>query len=269
MEALERTVQEVEALEAIFGFEEGGFTVHSSAQLAAAQAAVDEAGAAPEAGWAAPRLEIELRVEIDLDDGGVAVVARLRCGLPAGYPETSCASVSVSIDGVRRATQDELTGSLTEKAAALLGDEAVMELVQELQETAPAVLAADRAAAMASAAAPEVAAPDDDGLGRRWMWAHHISSAARRGLIVKEARSLNLGGYLKPGYPGIVVVEGASGNLEDFVNWMKTSSKHTQAVRGQVDAPGRALAMALAVGEILPFCVDRAPPSTRLKYARA
>ena len=82
----------------------------------------------------------------------------------------------------------------------------------------------------------------DDGLGRRWMWAHHISSAARRGLIVKEARALNLGGYLKPGYPGVVVVEGASGNLEDFVDWMKTSSKHTQAVRGQVDAPGRALA---------------------------
>ena len=54
----------------------------------------------------------------------------------------------MSIDGVRRATQDELTGSLTAKAAALLGGEAVMELVQELQETAPAVLAAGRAAAM-------------------------------------------------------------------------------------------------------------------------
>ena len=103
------------------------------------------------------------------------------------------------------------------------------------------------------------------------MWAHHISSAARRGLIVKEARALNLGGYLKPGYPGVVVVEGARGDLEDFVSWMKTSSKHTQAVRGQVDAPGRALAVALAVGEIPlnPFCADRAPPPTRLKHARA
>ena len=33
-------------------------------------------------------------MEIDPGDGGEAAVARLRCGLPAGYPETSCASVS-------------------------------------------------------------------------------------------------------------------------------------------------------------------------------
>ena len=34
--------------------------------------------------------------------------------------------------------------------------------------------------------------------------------------------------------PGIVVVEGAGENCEEFVGWMKTSSKHTQAVRGQI-----------------------------------
>lgn len=205
MEVLERAVQEIEALEAIFGYEEGGFTVHSAPELAAARAVV-EAGAAPDGEeWVAPRLEIELRVGIALDDDDASAAplsARLRCSLPAGYPETSCASVSVAIDGVRRATQDELTASLTEKAGALLGDEAVMELVQELQDTAPGVLAAERAAA-AAAAVPreckEPAAAAAGGFGRRWMWAHHISSAARRGLIVKEARSLKLGGYLKPG----------------------------------------------------------------------
>ena len=33
LEALERAVDEVDALEAIFGYDEGGFTVHSAAEL--------------------------------------------------------------------------------------------------------------------------------------------------------------------------------------------------------------------------------------------
>jgi len=238
LEALERAVDEVDALEAIFGYDEGGFTVHSAAELAAARSAV-EAGAAPDDDWQAPALELELRVEIEAEDEGAAQAARLRCTLPGGYPDSCCAVVSVAMEGVRRATQDALTEQLGQAAAALLGEEAVTELVQQLQEIAPAALAEERAAITASAAQPAepvttAAGGSLDGFGRRWMWAHHIASTARRGLICKEARSLSLGGYLKPGYPGIVVVEGEGENCEAFVDWMKTSSKHTQAVRGQI-----------------------------------
>jgi hypothetical protein len=177
LEALERAVDEVDALEAIFGYDEGGFTVHSAAELAAARSAV-EAGAAPDDDWQAPALELELRVEIEAEDEGAAQAARLRCTLPGGYPDSCCAVVSVAMEGVRRATQDALTEQLGQAAAALLGEEAVTELVQQLQEIAPAALAEERAAIAASAAQPAepvstAAGGRLDGFGRRWMWAHH------------------------------------------------------------------------------------------------
>eukprot|EP01043_Picozoa_sp_COSAG02_P014817 COSAG02_NODE_617_length_19476_cov_158.404913_10_plen_428_part_00 len=236
VEALERTVDEVDALEAIFGYEEGGFTIHSAAELAAARCTV-EAGAAPDDDWEPPQLDLELRVEIEAADGGAAQAARLRCSLPGGYPDSSCAVVSVAMEGVRRATQDALTEQLGQAAAAMLGEEAVMALVQQLQDIAPTALAEEHTAIAAATPQPTDRLPAAGGLGgfgRRWMWAHHIASTTRRGLICKEARSLSLGGYLKPGYPGVVVVEGEGESCEAFVNWMKSSSKHTQAVRGQI-----------------------------------
>lgn len=142
VEALERAAQELEALESIYGYEPDGFTVHSDAALELARAAVDggEAGA----GWAPPALELELRLELDVE-GQPAVVARLRLSLPPGYPTAASARVSVSIEGLRRRVQDDLTAAVQTKADALLGEEAVMELAQELQEIGPGVLANEQA----------------------------------------------------------------------------------------------------------------------------
>lgn len=39
--------------------------------------------------------------------------------------------------------------------------------------------------------------------------------------IVIEANELKLGGYLKGGYPGVVIVEGNRTNCEEFVTWIK------------------------------------------------
>ena len=236
LEALERAVDEVDALEAIFGYDEGGFTVHSAAELAAARSAV-EAGAAPDDDWQAPALELELRVEIEAEDEGAAQAARLRCTLPGGYPDSCCAVVSVAMEGVRRATQDALTEQLGQAAAALLGEEAVTELVQQLQEIAPAALAEERATTIQPAESEAAAAGGLDGFGRRWMWAHHIVIPARAALICKEARALSLGGYLKTGHPGIVVVEGEDENCEAFIGWVRAVRQSHQTalvLTGQV-----------------------------------
>ena len=204
LESLERAVQEVEALEAIFGYEDGGFTLHSEGALSEARSATEAAASALPEGWAAPQLEIELQLALEgvegRDDGPVPT-ARLRCGLPPGYPATASAIVSVSVPGLRRARQDELSAQLTAKAAELLGDEAVTELAQELQEIAPAAFAEELAAAGASSAEPE---PEPEPrFGRRWLWMHHIKNPTKRANIVAWARERSLGGYSKPGYPGV------------------------------------------------------------------
>ena len=63
--------------------------------------------------WEAPQLEIEVQVSLDEVEG--APTARLRLRLPPGYPGSAAAAVSVSVAGMRRSTQDELSAQLTNK----------------------------------------------------------------------------------------------------------------------------------------------------------
>ena len=222
LEALERAVQEVEALAAIYGYEPDGFTVHSEAELLAAQTAVG--GGVVGEGWAAPRLEIELQLALEEAEG--APIARLRCALPPGYP-TCAAELSASVQGLKRGSADRLSAQLTERAAELAGEEAVLELAQALQELGPAALEESAAAAQPAEAGPaggeRAQAPAAEGNGRRWIWAHHIKDAERRRSIVEEATERSLGGFLKPGYPGVVVIEGDAVSCDDFVSWIKGS----------------------------------------------
>ena len=45
-------------------------------------------------------------------------------------------------------------------------------------------------------------------IGRKLIWFHHILSTTKRKAIVKWAAELELGGFSKPGYPGVLIVEG-------------------------------------------------------------
>ena len=57
--------------------------------------------------------------------------------------------------------------------------------------------------------------------GRRWIWVHHITSVDRRKCIMREARSSNLTGLLKRGYPGVVLVCGPVDSCDEFTTWIK------------------------------------------------
>ena len=238
LEALERAVQEVEALDAIYGYDEGGFTIHSEAELLAAQAAVESAELAA---GAAPQLDIELQIELDEDDDGsdapaVPTKARLRCSLPPGYP-LICAAVSVSVEGLRRASADELSAKLTDKAAELAGGEAVSELVQELQEIAPAVVAGERAAKLAASTKPSEPGEAPAQFGRRWITAQTVTKRPNRQMAVVWANDLELGGFLKPGSPGIFVFEGEASACDTFIHQLRNvqnSCLRALSVRGAV-----------------------------------
>ncbi len=224
LEALERAVEEIGALEAIFGYEDGAFTVHSEGALAAARSAIEDPAELPD-GWSAPQLDIELRLMLELVDSDAEdgrPVARLRCTMAPGYPAVCCASVSVSIEGLRRGAADRLTERLTEKAASLVGEEAVMELVQELQDIAPETIREQRDALVAEAAAPKSGSPASaPQFGRRWIWAQTVTKPPNRALAVNWANDLQLGGFLKPGSPGIFVFEGESAACDEFIKQLK------------------------------------------------
>ena len=234
MESLERAVQEIDCLAAIYGSDDSdSFTVHSEDRLLAARSAVD-AAAHIDAAWSPPILDIELR---NLPVGAAGVpAASLRCVLPPGYPSVP-AVVTPTIAGLKKASAAHalVVEALTERAAELAEAEAeaVLELVQLVQDLGTEQLQqqADGAQHSAQAAPPAVplpraaaaagAAQAPAAFGRRWIWVHHIVDAQRRKDIASEARERALGGYLKSGYPGIVVVEGSAAACVDFVRWIK------------------------------------------------
>lgn len=243
LETLERAVREIEALQAIYGDDGADFIVHSSQELLAAQHALESDDLLS----VIPSLDVELRLNLEEVEGSPR--ARLRVTLPAGYPE-SAASASVSVDGLRRAHQDQLSSQMSEKAQELAGQEAVMELVIELHTMIVDIL---NATGNIESTEDELAVPltveDQIGFGRRWIWVHHITNTGRKKSIVKEAQELKLGGFLKAGYPGVVVVEGETPACDEFVNWIKGNKSRPGGfgrnwghhVRGEISVISRQL----------------------------
>lgn len=197
MEALERAVAEIEALKAIY---DTNFTMHSSSELNAANNVIENGDASVKVG--------EFNLSLVLSDGATI----LSCTLPPGYP--ILAATRVSIQGRTRKEQDSLTRQIQQKANELVGQEAVLELVHELQALI------DKIETCHDATKQEIETPSKPNvLERRWIWVHHITDSARIKAILQEARELHLGGYLKSGYPGIVVIEGIA--CDGFVTWIK------------------------------------------------
>lgn len=219
LEALERALQEIDALEAIYGDD---FSVlcadldQARRCLAAAGEGIDQI----------PRITVELTIQVGNDAG--AITCRLQCGMPPGYPSLKPAVATVvSADGSSRKDRDEWSALLSSRAQELVGTEAIMELAQELVEIIIASksqgldeedLADDQEAEDEEAAAAADSEPRTS-VARRWIWVHHITNTDRKKAIVQEAKDLKLGGWLKPGYPGVVVVEGEA--CDEFVVWIK------------------------------------------------
>ena len=90
-----------------------------------------------------PELQIEIRTRIDFnddDDGDKfndddTLIATLRYRLPSGYPEYSSAVVtSIRMVSLTRSTTDEIARTVNEKADALLGTESIMDLIEDAKE---------------------------------------------------------------------------------------------------------------------------------------
>lgn len=74
-------------------------------------------------------------------------------------------------------------------------------------------------------------------LERLWIYSHHIKSKTKRQNIVKIARDLNLTGFMRPGKPGVICVEGFKDHTQDFWrtikqwNWHKITLRKTESAK--------------------------------------
>lgn len=75
---------------------------------------------------------------------------------------------------------------------------------------------------------------------RMWIYSHHIKSKTKRKNIVQSANDLDLSGFIRPGKPGVICVEGLKSNTSEFWktirswNWYKISIRSSE-VKSKVD----------------------------------
>ncbi|CAM9786760.1 unnamed protein product [Ascophyllum nodosum] len=74
-------------------------------------------------------------------------------------------------------------------------------------------------------------------LGRRLIYSHHIIAPQKRTGIMRAARELDLGGFSKVGWPGVIVVEGHESSCQEFVKILRGWRWKHLAVRGEETLP--------------------------------
>ncbi|XP_077467928.1 RWD domain-containing protein 2B [Stigmatopora argus] len=178
-----------------------------------------------------PHFVINLR----LDDGtgapeGVDFI--LSCTYPPDYPSV-LPELTVGCGQLTRAQRPRLHSALrAHLARACPGEPCVLPAVEWLRDNL-----GDFVRASPSAAPP--GDNDDDGEGafaRLWIYSHHIYNAAKRKNILEWAQELRLSGFSMPGKPGVVCVEGAREDCEDFwarvksLTWKRITIRHREDI---------------------------------------
>lgn len=70
-------------------------------------------------------------------------------------------------------------------------------------------------------------------LGRRAIYFHHIINPNKRRVVKEWALELQLGGFSKIGWPGIVIVEGRESDVQEYVRRLQHLKWKQMAVRGE------------------------------------
>ena len=118
---------------------------------------------------------------------------------PAEYPETKPVTVRL-IKSDNKSVDVEMTNRLLRSYAEdNKGDPVVLELIEYLKENSctESVEVIKR---------PEIEETDE--YVRYWVYSHHIRSMTKRKNILRYSNENNLSGFSKPGYPGIICLEG-------------------------------------------------------------
>jgi hypothetical protein len=273
-ETMERSIHEINALAFIYGDESEAdqdrdeATTHSFSIAASCQDAFsrirkmileEEETADLMTSQLVPPdgFQIEIQTTVEEDDASSVYPVSIKIRLPNGYPEYNHAllsSLTVMPQGttlirLKRSTIDNIVSTVNNKSQELIGNESLLDIIEMTKELLLSAIIEERSSIEQQSSSSNRQSPADEemknrnGFGRRWIWVHHITNANRRKDIIKEANSLQLHGYLKYGYPGIVVIEGTITNCNTFVVWIKGNKSRPGGfgrnwghhVRGEID----------------------------------
>ena len=71
-------------------------------------------------------------------------------------------------------------------------------------------------------------------LGRRLIYSHHIIAKRKRADLQQLARDLHMTGYIKIGWPGLIILEGTEADCQEFYDSIRSWSWQYLVVRGEM-----------------------------------
>eukprot|EP01138_Halocafeteria_seosinensis_P007743 gb/GECG01007911.1/.p1 GENE.gb/GECG01007911.1/~~gb/GECG01007911.1/.p1 ORF type:complete len:226 (+),score=45.67 gb/GECG01007911.1/:1-678(+) len=152
-----------------------------------------------------------------------ALKLSLEFEFPPRYPEEPL-QVHVAQPDLPKELIQELQRLGNETAESHKGEEAAMHVINAVTERFHELYEMHQQEAAAKTAAEVEASsktPSAPVIGRRLLWFHHIKSPKKKRSITEWAAELKLQGMCKPGYPGILFIEGDESHCEEYVHRLK------------------------------------------------
>ncbi|KAL2609848.1 hypothetical protein R1flu_028421 [Riccia fluitans] len=155
---------------------------------------------------------------------------------PRLYPEKEAARVSVECGGlISKQQYERFSLSAQDAARETVGEEAVLHVIQRLQELAWEFEESKKSASQQEQLNTAASLNRNSALSleRKVIWFHHIKSTQKRKDILEWGAELELGGFSKPGFPGVLIFEGDSGNVAEYVKRIQRLRWQAMQIRGQ------------------------------------
>jgi hypothetical protein len=151
----------------------------------------------------------------------------------------------------RRHLRDELGRVLSEIEP---GTECIDEIITDLQPTVDTVTTQQSNATNALNSRQQSSTQNLDIVQQDnklvLIWTHHLLSTQKRKFIRDRSNAIGLVGYSKPGYPGVIVIEGAASDVDLFVQELKELRWQALSVKAEVSHSRRQLGSITGVREI-------------------
>ena len=156
--------------------------------------------------------------------------------LPGSYPD--CEPAQIRLSSTRLTPKDDT--ALTVKISSVIkenkGEAVILQVISDVSELLEEIVLEEEAAK------DKVVTPVQKcSYTRLWYYAHHIYSREKRTNMLQWSKDLSLTGFILPGKPGIICIEGEKKFCKEFnslvraMNWQLLKLQHEELDLEQED----------------------------------
>ncbi|CAG8452209.1 4437_t:CDS:2 [Scutellospora calospora] len=164
------------------------------------------------------------RILLDTDENWFNVF------LPSRYPDVR-SECSFSSNTATRQMRTEINQEIEKKLNERNGECCIFDVYQHIKTFLQQPVTAETSITEFS----QINEKNDSSfkICRILIWTHHLLSLEKRKCICRWANELGIWGFSKPGYPGIIIVEGLYDNVQDYVSRLKNLRWQAITIRSE------------------------------------